>query len=171
MKLDKYSSERLNILRFPLIVGVVYIHAYAMDVGFSGESIGNIETSWVSDFIRDLVSQGIARVAVPLFFLMSGYLFFLGFQWSIGAYKEKLISRVNSLLVPFIFWNVLTLFLVFVAQSIPATQNYFSGNNPMISTFSAYDYINALLGIDRNPISYQFWFIRDLMFLIILVPV
>ena len=34
------SSLRLNLLRFPLIVGVVFIHASATKVGFSGGEVG-----------------------------------------------------------------------------------------------------------------------------------
>ena len=171
MRIDKDTSERLNLLRFPLIVGVVFIHAYGTDVSFSNESIGVAQCSWFSNFIRELVSQGFARIAVPLFFLMSGYLFFLEFQWSQDEYKKKLLSRVNTLLIPFIFWNFFMLLLLYVAQSLPATQNYFSGKNAPISSFGLYDYFNTLLGIDRSPISYQFWFIRDLMIMVLLVPI
>jgi len=32
--LDKISSERLSVLRFPLIVGVVFIHAAGAKVSF-----------------------------------------------------------------------------------------------------------------------------------------
>lgn len=171
MRIDKDSSERLNLLRFPLIVGVVFIHAYGTEADFSNGSIGVAQCSWFSNFIRDLVSQGFARIAVPLFFLMSGYLFFLGFQWSRDKYKKKLLSRVNTLLIPFIFWNFSMLLLLSVAQSLPVTQNYFSGKNAPISSFGLYDYFNALVGIDRYPISYQFWFIRDLMIMVLLVPI
>ena len=171
MKLDKNSSERLNLLRFPLIVGVVFIHAYETNVIFSDETIGVEQANLVSDFIRNLISQGLARVAVPLFFLMSGYLFFLGFHWSLNTYKRKLRSRVNTLLIPFIFWNLATMLLVYTAQTLPLTQSFFSGNNELISSFVIYDYFNALIGIDRFPISYQFWFIRDLMTMVLLVPI
>lgn len=38
--MDKTLSERLNILRFPLIVGVIFIHEYDTDVGVSNAAIG-----------------------------------------------------------------------------------------------------------------------------------
>ena len=57
------------------------------------------------------------------------------------------------------------------AQSFPATQVYFSGKNAPVSSFEFYDYLNALIGIDRPPISYQFWFIRDLIIMVLLVPI
>ncbi len=167
MKLDHVSSERLNLLRFPLIVGVVFLHAYA----------GNIETTTeisrsegLSDLIQYLISKRITRISVPLFFLISGYLFFLNFEWSLDNYIRKLSRRVHSLLIPFLFWNSLTLLLLVIAESIPAVQIYFSGQNRQIYSFEVFDYFNALLGINRFPISYQFWFIRDLMIMVLLVP-
>lgn len=171
MRIDKDSSERLSILRFPLIVGVVFIHAYGTNVGLSSGVVGVETQNYLSDFIRNLISQGIARTAVPLFFLLSGYFLFLGFSWSIENYKKKLDSRLKTLLVPFIFWNVATLLLLALAQSIPVLQVYFSGKNALISTFGIYEYVNAIIGLDRSPISYQFWFIRDLMLMVLIAPV
>lgn len=171
MKLDKISSERLSLLRFPLIVGVIFLHSYSSDVALSTVRAGLIQTSCYSSFIREFVSQGLARVAVPLFFLMSGYFFFIKFEWSLDNYKRQLQSRVNSLLIPFVFWNVSVLLFLAIAQSLPATQIYFSGANAPIGTFGAYDYLDAIFGIDRFPISYQFWFIRDLMVMVLFVPI
>ena len=171
MRIDKLSSERHSVLRFPLIVSVVFIHAYGTEVGLAKGAIGVGSSSYLSDFVRNLISQGIARPAVPLFFLVSGYFFFLGFSWSIANYKKKLNSRIKTLLIPFLFWNVFTLLLFALAQYIPATQVYFSGKNDPISTFGVYDFFNAIIGIDRPPISYQFWFIRDLIVMVLLTPV
>lgn len=169
--LNKEESQRLNILRFPLIVGVVFIHAYGSNVGFSGGSIGLTETNAVTDFVRNFISQGIATTAVPLFFLMSGYLFFLGFHGSRDDYFSKISSRVKTLLIPFLIWNIATLLLLAIAQSLPSTQEFFSGKNARISSFNFFDYANAIFGLDRSPISYQFWFIRDLMVLVVFSPV
>ncbi len=117
------------------------------------------------------MSQGMAETAVPLLFMMSGYFFFLGYGGAITEYKKKLNSRVKTLLIPFLFWNIFTLFLLALAQSIPATQIYFSGNVTPISQYGLPDYFNAIFGINRLPISAQFWFVRDLMAMVLLVPI
>lgn len=171
MRIDNIESERLSLLRFPLIVGVIFIHAYGTEVGLASGVVGLELSSPLSSFVRNLISQGFARTAVPLFFLMSGYLFFLNFHWSITNYKKKINSRLKTLLIPFLFWNFLTLLLYALAQYLPVTKIYFSGANEPISTFGLYDYLNAIIGIDRMPISYQFWFIRDLIVVILLTPV
>lgn len=169
--MDKETSNRLSILRFPLIVGVIFVHNYSSDVALASGAIGPAEMDVAGDFVRNLVSKGIARAAVPLFFLMSGYLFFYGQRFSVEIYLRKLSGRASTLLVPFIFWNALTLAALAAAQAIPAAQDFFSGRNARIAGFSIFDYFNAMLGLDRRPISYQFWFIRDLIILVILSPI
>jgi surface polysaccharide O-acyltransferase-like enzyme len=139
-------------------------------VGFAGGEIGVSQQNFIADFARNFISQGIARIAVPLFFLMSGYLFFAGFEWSKESYVLKLKSRTKTLLIPFLFWNITTLIVIALAQSIPTTKIFFSGNNQLITTFSVFDYFNAIIGFTRNPIAYQFWFIRDLIILVLLAP-
>jgi hypothetical protein len=73
-------------------------------------------------------------------------------------------------LVPFIFWNIFTLLINALAQTIPATKIFFPLNYQLIANFSCFDYFNAVIGFNRLPIAYQFWFIRDLMILVLLVP-
>ena len=171
MKIDKESSERLNLVRFPLIAGVVLGHAYWAEVSIATGVLGVTEPGWISDYIRNLISEGFCRVTVPLFFILAGYFFFLGFQWSVENYGTKLRARIFSLLIPFLFWNLLVLGLFAIAQSIPATRILFSGDHTFVSNFGVYDYFNTIFGIDQNPAAYQFWFIRDLMLMVIFSPV
>ena len=171
--INSETSLRLNLLRFPLVVGIVFIHSYASNVGFNngGISLGLNNDSIISLFIRNLISQEIARVSVPTFFLISGYLFFIGFNWSIVNFLNKINSRFNTLLIPFLFWNIATLLVIALGQSISFTQPYFSGKNPFISNFNFLDYMRYIFGVGVNPIAYPLWFIRDLMLLCLLSPV
>ncbi len=166
------ASSRLALLRFPLIVGVVFIHAYGTSLNFAdGSTVGLAGEHAGADFVRNLVVQGIARIAVPLFFLMSGYLFFYGGSWSTPRYLDKLRSRAVTLLLPFLFWNLLILVLTAAAQQLPGLQSLFSSDKLPIAQYSLFDAVDAVFGITRTPIAYQFWFIRDLMLLIVLSPV
>ncbi len=168
--LDRESSLRLDLLRFPLIVGVVFIHSYSATVGLSDGNIGTHQPNFASDYLRTLISQCAARIATPLFFLISGYLFFSGSEWSAKSYSAKLQRRTKTLLIPFIFWNLITLAAVSLAQAIPSVRVFFSGDNKLISEFNTSDYLNALIGVNRYPIAYQFWFIRDLIIMTLLAP-
>ncbi|ABM03015.1 hypothetical protein Ping_1180 [Psychromonas ingrahamii 37] len=170
MKLDRFSSERLDIIRFPLIVGVIFIHAIGSSVKLKNSNTGIEQIGFISEFIQAFISNGLARIAVPLFFLISGYLFFLAFTWSLEKYQSKVKSRLRTLVIPFLFWNAICILVFFIAQSIPSTSVFFSGSNQYIATYNVFDFFNNLLGLNKSPISYQFWFIRDLIVMVILAP-
>lgn len=156
------DSVRFEYLRFPLIVGVIYIHT--LDIHGAEGAMSTL------DFVREVVSQGLARLAVPLFFLMSGYFFFGGKHLTKDSYAKKIAARARTLLIPFLFWNLLALGIFSIAQAVPAFQKYFSGATMAIADYGAIDYTSAIFGINRPPIAYQFWFIRDLMLLAIATP-
>ncbi|HBG18662.1 MAG TPA: hypothetical protein DDY32_05145 [Desulfobulbaceae bacterium] len=168
--LDYESSVRLRLLNFPLIIGVVYIHAYGTSISFAGRTLGVEQLDYLTDFVRILISQGIARMSVPLFFLISGYLFISGTRWSMQVYGRKLAARVRTLLVPFLFWTVLGVAIRYLGQSIPAIKDYFVGSGPLVADYSPFTLVNAVLGLTSMPEAYHFWFIRDLMLLMILSP-
>lgn len=167
------TSLRLNLIRFPLIVGVIFIHTYSTTVGFNNgaSTIGLADQSFFSLFIRNLISEEVSRVAVPIFFLMSSYLFFNRFDGSKISYFKKIHARLHTLLIPFLFWNIATLLVIALGQYFPLTQTFFSGKNPLIANFDYFDYPRYIFGVGINPISYPFWFIRDLMLLCLLSPI
>lgn len=168
--LDSESSTRLRLLNFPLIVGVVYIHAYGTTIDFAGKTLGTDQLDYLTDFVRILISQGIARLAVPLFFLVSGYLFLSGTRWSLRVYGTKLAARARTLLVPFLFWTILGVVIRHLGQSVPEIREYFVGAGPLVAEYSPFTLVNAVLGVTSMPEAYHFWFIRDLMVLMILSP-
>lgn len=168
--LDTASSERLTLLRFPLIVGVVFIHAYATTVQTAGAQIGNSQVHPAVALFIEMLSQGVARSAVPCFFLVAGLLYFWGLQPGWATHAAKWHSRVRTLLLPYLFWNLLSAGLFALAQSLPATRAYFSGAQTPILELSPLEFLAGLFGIGRAPFSYPFWFIRDLMLLVLAAP-
>jgi surface polysaccharide O-acyltransferase-like enzyme len=101
---------------------------------------------------------------------MSGYFFFLGFTWSWRAFAQKLAGRVKTLLLPFLFWTGFVVAIRFLGQSIPAVRAYFTGEGALLAELPLYDLANALFGFTRAPEAYHFWFIRDLMVLMLFSP-
>jgi len=171
MAISIETSRRIAMLRFPLIIGVVFIHAYGFKVSLANGSLGLFQMHPLVVFIEDYISQVLARICVPLFYLISGFLFFVSYGGTAKQYLVKIRSRVRTLLIPFLFWNILSMALLALAQSNPCTSNYFSGTFTPILSFGPYDFLNAVFGLTRSPVAYQFWFIRDLMILVLLSPV
>ena len=108
-KISSLTSSTISALRFPLTVGVVFIHFNVLSDNLAVRGTGNAEhfPTWLVCMFN-LFSEVLPRIAVPLFFIISGYLFFRsGFM--IRTYTDKLRRRVRTLLVPYILWNLLYL--------------------------------------------------------------
>ncbi len=159
---------RLDVLRFPLIVLIVYLHATGFTANFAEGSRTLANAEIVAGV--QIITGTIARVAVPLFFMMSGFLFFRGAAFSAAIYRAKLRTRVKSLLIPFLFWNLALFALVAVGQHVPGLAPFFNGQSLPLTAMSPFQMVDAVIGITRYPTAYQFWFIRDLMILVILSP-
>lgn len=162
--------SRFDVLRFPLIVLVVFIHNASMDVKFASGGVTINADSPALNFIINFISQGFARIAVPLFYFMSAYLLFYKFEMSRGGYIQKLKHRLHSLFIPFLFWNVVVLAVRALGQSLPQTAPMFNAAKDNVLAYTPWDYVDSIFGLTSAPIAYQFWFIRDLMALVILSP-
>ena len=165
--IDKDLSVRFDILKSILITGIVFIHMNTSEMTFNGK-FANFFTDGVY-----YISEVLARVSVPLFFSLAGYLFFINLTPTLKSFFHKYKSRFFSLVVPFVFWNLLIFILFYIAQNIPATQGYFSGERPIISHLkSSKEYLELFFGFGKfeYPIAYQFWFIRDLIVLVLFSP-
>ncbi len=161
------ESKRLAALRFPLIALVIYIHARAGTVTFGDKAV-SLQSGLV-DAIKSAISDGIARTAVPLFFLLSGFLLFHGQRhWSWTKFSAKLGRRFQTLVVPYLFWNLL-LYLVLAVAQFTSLKVFFSSSG-LLSDMAWGQQARWVLGLQRYPIAYQFWFIRDLILLVLMAP-
>ena len=110
-------SKTIMFLRFPLIVAVVFIHTNLADVMINGRLLVNEGQFPIHDLFRHIITNELARIAVPLFFFISGFLFFYHTDFSMKMYKQKLKKRVRTLLVPYLFWNTVVFLIFFMKKS------------------------------------------------------
>ena len=80
------------------------------------ESGYDIATMHTLQYVQTCIEK-ISRIAVPLFFAISGYLFFWNVT-TIDEIREKIKKRANTLLIPFVIgmgsgYLVAVLFTVF----------------------------------------------------------
>lgn len=169
MNIDELQSKTIDSLRFPLILGVILIHSYSRSITLNGVEVLFADSFPINNIVQSLFSRVMGMFCVPVFFFMSGFLFFLNCDMDFLNYKGKINNRVRTLLIPYLFWNFLVLLLYFTAQSIPSISTFV--NQPLIRNFGFMDYVNAFLGFDDGkPIAFQFWFIRDLFMVSLLTP-
>jgi surface polysaccharide O-acyltransferase-like enzyme len=161
------QSQVIDFLRFPLIVGVVLIHNHASTVTMPGIELGSENYMPMFYICSNLFSQVLGRIAVPLFFFISGFLFFLNVEFDKQSYQRKLKNRFKTLLIPYLFWNIATLTLFLVLANIPQTKVFLNRNVECTLPYM----LKSLWAVEGCPISYQFWFIRDLMVVVLLTPI
>ena len=103
-----------------------------------------------------------AEVAVPLFFLISGVMFYRDYTWKSTARKWK--NRFFSLCIPYLVWNTVWLILALLGNYTPL--GAFLGGVKAELTFE-----NVLLGIFRYRYFEPFWFMYQLIVVTALCPV
>lgn len=162
------DSEVIKILRFPLIFVIILFHARYQSVNFSDAGI-SLKDVQLFDNVT-FFFESIGHVGVPLFFFISGYLFFYKidkFGWNV--YKNKIIKRLKTLCIPYFIWNTYSLLLLLFSTII--FPHYLSGRHDLFVHFNVPELCRYYYAIDgNNPINGPLWFIRDLMVVCLLSP-
>ncbi|MDH7463673.1 acyltransferase [Chitinophagaceae bacterium 26-R-25] len=164
--MTKFLSDKLRALSFCSIIMVVYIHAFNLQTNMATGS--EVIQRGYNSFIQDFVSHGIASFSVPLFFIISGFLYFINMKTGAASeFIQKYKRRFETVVLPYLIWSVLGILFVLLLQSIPPLRLFFS-QNLMIKDYSLLDWLDNIF---INPVQYQFWFLRDLIVLIAISPV
>ena len=156
LEVSESISEKINYLKFMLMILVVYIHSSELPV-FEHQII---VPEWLM-FIKDVIGD-IASVAVPGFFILSSYLLYRKhFSW-----VSNLRKKAKGILVPYLIINTFWVLFFVLFSSIPKTAVYFTSDQYQIETWR--DVLLAYFG--HKPLYYPFWFLQDLMVLNVLAP-
>lgn len=162
---DNYKARLSNAitwLRFPLIFLIILLHCY---------SVQRLEGSHETYFkILYPFSLWLGETGVPGFFFISGYLFFL----SKKTYSQKLRTRVHTLLIPYLIWNLMLLILYLITWAVGYPQNI---NGRSITNYTFIDYLRLFW--DRGsfddgnfvPLLCPLWYIRNLLIMSMLSPI
>lgn len=131
----------INQLRLPLIILVTYAHSY----NEVAEGYSLLGSGWDTyQVLKLVVSQTLVKAAMPMFFFISGYLFFVNVEkWDWQTYQQKIKRRIKTLLIPYIIWNLLMAV--------------------KLRTFSP--------SIFWEPANMPLWFLRDLIVVSLLTPI
>lgn len=155
--------DSIEVLRFPLIILVVFVHVIPAEMHA-------VRLTWDIDngytLFSELISHNIGRIAVPCFFLFSGFFFFLQIQtFNANIYVKQLAKRWQTLIVPYFSWNILFMIIVLV-------KNFIFGNLGLMKddiyvSLQKHSYFEILW---VGPILFPLWFLRDLICMTILSP-
>lgn len=159
MKDEKIFLSWFGMLNFVLAILVVLIHTYnASTYGLEyGKGISS-SVLWIEDYF----SHNLAHTAVPLFFAISGYLYFR--TVSFVNLKEKLKRRVYTLCIPYLIWNFIYFLLFFALSQIPFLRE--NVNSIQSISIDAPTIVSSLLFYKYN---YIMWFIYQLIIYVFLL--
>jgi len=156
--MNKEMSNKIRILSFYSIFMVVVCHAYNL----TNHSI-EIERDAIY-YIEYLFALELSNIFIPMFFFISGYLFFTNHDFSVFTFKRKIKNRFKTLVIPYILWCAFWFLVVYAIQYIPSLSHFFE---KPLHEMPVWRQI-WLAFVD--PINYTFWFIRELIFYIWLTP-
>ena len=156
--MNKNLSDTINMLRGLLCIMIVFLH-----MGITGIVHQEIHAPQLFKTISSLIIL-VCQIVVPLFFTISGYLFFINYKNTIADYKKKMKSRARHLLQPILIFTSIYLILYFAAQQFHYTSNLFSGQQKLIIDYGWRDLLNAYTGFftKESMFAGQYWFLRNL---------
>lgn len=117
-------------------------------------------SSLLAVFIKDFLARG----AVPILTVISGYFAYFSFQKHSYFFFIKL--KIGRLLLPFILWNVIALVFFYYLWQI--TGRIVGGIDQIHSPLN---FLKATLGVYQLPINPPTYFVRDLFILMLAMPV
>lgn len=162
--MKKDLRDKLKTISFILVVFVVFSHSNNLAINYSSETV--TVKKGLNWFIQNALSEGISKIASPLFFSISGYLFYLYIKdGSITEYLPKYKKRIKTLIIPYLLWSCFGILLFLILQSIPFSKFFFT--HELIADLSFTQLLNKFFLI---PIPYHLWFIRDLIMLVLISP-
>lgn len=118
---EELQSQTISFLRFPLIVGVVMIHSYFSEVVINGVDLVKNGFFPIYSTVSFLFSQIVSRVAVPLFFFISGFLFFFKINsFTSHVYLQKLKKKSTDYTYPLHLLEFIGYSLLFYVTDLSA---------------------------------------------------
>lgn len=166
--MNTYLSQKIKILSLVLIILVLYIHSGFHD--YPHEILGMP----YNHLLQDILSGQIGRCAVPLFYMISGYLFFLHTEQGVSVVFEKMKKRVYTLLIPYIIGCLFFPLFYLGMELIPATARFVNSDSflglfqqPFTDILSSLFY--KVHG-GASPCAFHLWFLRDLILLVAVSP-
>lgn len=179
---DLIRRNTLDLLRFPLAIVVLSIHIFSSQ----GITIQGNEYSFekfpIFLFFNYILDAFLRGQSVPIYFFISGYVFFLNTDFSFSIYKNKLHNRFKSLFIPYILWNIIYLMFLLSLRFIFSSHfpslneaNIDFSFNAIFNTFwtnnNGIIQYNTSLASSYSPINIPLWFLRDLMIIVIITPI
>lgn len=162
--ISSYTSDKIRLLSLILIIFVLYIH--------SGFHADEIEGMVINDKVQEFISGMMGRCAVPLFYVISGYLFFLKVQEGMKSIYGKMRKRVGTLVVPYIIGCLFFIGFGVLMAVLPGVSKYMNSSVMPLFSRPMGEILRSIFYDAGNgsPCAFQLWFLRDLILIVATSP-
>lgn len=158
MVISTFNSRKISILSISAILMVLLVHSYYIEA----------ESFPIAQKIQLFTgASGLSGVAVPLFFFISGLLFFKSNN-SVGDCINGIKRRIRTLVIPYLIWNLLFVGSYVLLSLFPGVSQYVNGD--VLSHLDWKKPIESLSFLFVSPAGFHLWFLRDLIVYVALTP-
>ena len=186
------QSQTIDWLRFPLIIAVAFIHNSYLPDNFDVSHIDwySLYGSYWFIYVDIFFSHVLSHIAVPAFYLISGFLFFLKTsELNKQIYKNKIKKRFYTLFIPYILWNIVPVIIQFTINAIKYLFKAGDWNlfvHSCILYLSDHGWLNIFWSCSvwaqnrlswigthmtmTGPLNLPLWYLRDLILITLFTP-
>lgn len=150
MDISAEVSYRFRWVSCCAMIAVVFIHAKFIMSRWSGIIDVTSTAGKLSDIVQFSISEVLCRLAVPLFFVISGFFMAYHNDGSLETYKNRMRSRARSLFIPYVLFSLLWFAVTLVLGKVENLGLW-----------------SSLRTIFFQPVPFQFWFLQHLMLLVV----
>lgn len=158
MQISSYNRNKISAISFICILMVVMIHSHFIES--SSYSIP-LMVQYATG------TTGLSIVAVPMFYCMSGLLFFNGINQFTDCFQKQR-KRIRTLLLPYLIWNIIFVLWYAILQLFPSVDVFI--NSSITKQIDLGHPIETLSFLYCQPAGFHLWFLRDLICFVAFAP-
>ena len=161
-EISQLQSNALTIAILLNTILVVLRHCFNLHKYYNEGNPWMEPIDW--NVLFQLLMIKVTNIAIPFFFLISGFLFFNHID-HINDCLVKIKRRFTTLVLPYFIWNLLLLTLCLILSAIPALKSQ------MAHIYNLeYSIFWIVARLTYKPIIGQFWYIRTLFIFMVFSP-
>lgn len=142
-------SSKFRICSLLATIFVVYRHSFVVHAFYGTNTCDNHVVMFFTHWISNLT-----EVAVPIFFIISGFFFFGKNYCTWTNYRSMILKKTKTLLIPFVFWNVFGVLVLLLYKRSDIPHEFL--------TFVKHFFVSDFNG--------PLWYVRDIMLYMLFVP-
>ncbi len=159
--MNQYLSDKFRVISLLSAILVLYIHSGFHDNEIQGMPINHIT--------QNVISGSLGSMAVPVFYILSGFLFFLKVPSGMLSIFQKMRKRIHTILIPYLIGCTFCLLFFIATATLPGVSRFMNGEFSLLSLPLPELLWTTFVG-EGHPLAFQLWFLQDLIVIVAFAP-